>query len=123
FAGFRNDLPRVLPNLELVVHPARREGLGVALLQAAACGVPTVACRAGGIPEAVRDGENGLLVEPGDTGALASAVNRLLAEPALARRYGAAGRVLVQRAFSIEAMVRGNLAVYAKISAGRRHGY
>ncbi|MDN5849440.1 MAG: glycosyltransferase [Nitrococcus sp.] len=122
FAGFRDDLPRVLPNLDMVVHPACREGLGVALLQAAACGVPTVASRVGGIPEAVRDGESGLLVEPGDTPALAAAVNRLLAHPALARHYGAAGRVLVQRAFSIEAMMRGNLAVYrSTLAATARH--
>ena len=50
FAGFRDDLHRVLPCIDVVVHPASMEGLGVALLQAAACGVPIVAGRAGGIP-------------------------------------------------------------------------
>lgn len=117
FAGFRDDLPRILPNLDLIAHPAAMEGLGVALLQAAACGVPVVACRAGGIPEAVRDGETGLLVEPGDAPALAAAVNRLLDDPRLARRYGATGRILAEREFSVAAMVNGNLAVYESVLA------
>ncbi len=66
-AGFREDLAEILPCLDLVVHPALMEGLGVSLLQAASAGVPIVASRVGGIPEAVRDGENGLLVPPGDS--------------------------------------------------------
>jgi glycosyltransferase involved in cell wall biosynthesis len=53
-AGFRDDLTEVLPCLDLLVHPATMEGLGVSLLQASAAGVPIVASRAGGIPEAVR---------------------------------------------------------------------
>ena len=119
-AGFRDDLPRILPCLDLLVHPAHREGLGVSLLQASAAGVPIVACRAGGIPEAVRDGENGLLVPPGDAGALRDAIARLLRDPVLARRLGEGGRALVAREFSLDSMVEGNLAIYREMLA--EHG-
>lgn len=119
FVGFRNDLPRVLPHLELLVHPAEKEGLGVALLQAAACAVPIVAGRAGGMPEIVRPGLNGELIEPGDAAALARQTLALLGDPARRAAYGAAGRELVLREFSVDAMVRGNLAVYRSVLAAR----
>lgn len=115
FPGFRRDLDRLLPCLDLLAHPAHMEGLGVALLQAAACGVPIVGGRAGGIPEIVRPGLNGELVEPGDAAGLAAALNRLLDDPALRLRYGVAGRDWVERHFSIDAMVEGNLAVYRRL--------
>jgi glycosyltransferase involved in cell wall biosynthesis len=113
--GFREDLPALLPCLDLVVHPALMEGLGVSLLQAAAAGLPIVASRVGGIPEVVRDGRNGRLVPPGDAQALATAVGELLGDAALRGRLGAAGQALVREAFSVEAMVRGNLDVYREL--------
>jgi len=116
--GFRDDLPRILPALDLLVHPADAEGLGVALLQAGACGVPVVASRVGGIPECIRHGHNGLLVPPADTGALLQAVDGMLSRPGLAARLGGNGRRLVREHFSVDAMVRGNLAVYREIVAG-----
>lgn len=114
-AGFRADLEVLLPCLDLVVHPARMEGLGVSLLQAASAGVPIVATRVGGIPEAVRDGENGLLVPPGDPSALGAAIDRLLGDLALRRALGAGGQALMRREFSIDGMVEGNLAVYREL--------
>ncbi len=121
-AGFRVDLPRILPCLDLLVHPAYREGLGVSLLQASAAGVPIVACRAGGIPEAVRDGVNGLLVPLGDVNALREAIARLLRDPDLARALGDAGRELVAKEFSPDSMVEGNLAVYREVLAEKGRG-
>ncbi|TCW40085.1 glycosyltransferase involved in cell wall biosynthesis [Marichromatium gracile] len=117
--GFRDDLAEILPCLDLVVHPALMEGLGVSLLQAASAGVPIVASRAGGIPEAVRDGENGVLVEPGDAEALGAAISALLADPARRRALGAGGQALMRRDFSIDGMVEGNLAVYRELLAER----
>jgi glycosyltransferase involved in cell wall biosynthesis len=114
-AGFRSDLERILPCLDLVVHPATLEGLGVSLLQAAAAGLPIVAARAGGIPEVVRDGENGLLVPPGDSRSLGEAVLWMLDHPDEARALGARGRALVEREFSVPAMVAGNLRVYREL--------
>ncbi|WP_309544944.1 glycosyltransferase [Alkalilimnicola ehrlichii] len=116
--GFRNDLERILPCLDLVVHPAYREGLGVALLQAAACGVPIVAARAGGIPEIVHDGINGRLIAPGAVEELVEAVDALLTQPALAKAYGRQGREIAKERFSIQAMVAGNLAVYRDVLDG-----
>ncbi len=110
--GFREDLAEILPCLDLLVHPALMEGLGVSLLQAASAGVPIIASRAGGIPEAVRDGENGLLVPPGDVTALRESVGVLLADPERRRALGAGGQALMAREFSIDAMVEGNLAIY-----------
>lgn len=120
--GFRDDLADWLPCLEILVHPALREGLGVALLQASAAGVPIVASRVGGIPEAVRDGFNGLLVPPGEVMALRAALARLLAEPETRARFGQAGSVWVREAFSLTAMTAGNVAVYNELvrSGGHR---
>lgn len=115
FAGFRDDLPRWMGALDLLVHPAYMEGLGVSLLQAAAAGVPIIATRVGGIPEAVRDGENGLLVAPGDVEALLAALRRLIGDAPLRARLSAGGRALIAREFSIDAMVEGNLAVYREL--------
>ncbi|MCF6211558.1 MAG: glycosyltransferase family 4 protein [Gammaproteobacteria bacterium] len=112
FAGFRDDLEHLLPCLDLVVHPAEMEGLGVSLLQAAACGVPIVAFPAGGIPEIVREGENGYLLPVGDVEGLRDRIIELLQAPERMREMGRCGRALVEREFSIDSMVRGNLAVY-----------
>jgi glycosyltransferase involved in cell wall biosynthesis len=113
--GYREDLPRLLPCMDLLVHPAMLEGLGVSLLQASAAGVPIVASRVGGIPEAVRDGVNGRLVPPADVPALTAAILTLLADGDLRRRMGDTGRALVAREFSVAGMVAGNLAVYREL--------
>jgi len=118
FAGFVDDLERLLPCLDLLVHPAHMEGLGVILLQASAAGVPIVAARAGGIPEVVREGINGLLVPPGDPTSLAGAVLRVLEAPLLSARLREGGRALAREEFSVGAMVRGNLAVYREVLGG-----
>ena len=114
--GGRADRDRLGPQIDLLVHPAHREGLGVALLEAAA-GVPIVAARAGGVPEVVRDGENGLLVPPGDPEALAAAVNGLLDDPDQCRAVGATARRGVVERFSVARMLAGNLQVYRAIVA------
>ena len=113
--GFRDDLERVLPCVDLVVHPAALERHGESLLQAAACGVALVATRAGGIPEVVEDGVNGTLVAPGDAAALGAATAQLLGDPPLRARFGEAGRALALERFSVDAMVDGNRAVYEAV--------
>lgn len=114
-AGFRDDLPRILPCLDILVHPALMEGLGVSLLQASSAGLPIVATRVGGIPEAVEDEVTGLLVEPGRADALAVAIRRLLEDRTLRQRMGRAGRERVEREFSADLMVEGNLRVYREL--------
>ena len=113
--GFLTDIETVLPHLAFLVHPARTEGLGVALLQAASAGLAVIASRAGGMPEAVLDEGTGLLIPPGDAQVLVAAMERLLSDPVLADEYGAAGRRRMAAEFSIAAMAAGNLAVYRQL--------
>ena len=111
--GFREDLERVLPCLYGVVHPADMEGLGVSLLQAAAAGVPIIGSNAGGIPEIVHDGVNGYLIPVGDTQRLQERFEHLLNNSKQAQELGTNGQHIAQENFSINTMVRGNLAVYS----------
>jgi len=116
-AGFRPDLERILPCIDILVHPAEMEGLGVSLLQAAACGVAIVATRAGGMPEIVDDDYNGYLIAPGAVDELVDRVKLLLEQPQRLAAMGEHGRQLVAERFSLAAMVRGNLAVYKRLLA------
>ncbi len=115
FAGFRDDLPNYLAHIDLLVHPAAMEGLGVSLIEAAAAGVPIVANPAGGIPEIVRDGENGLLVNCADPTILGQAILGLQQNDTLRKAFGLRGRQIVDQFFSVDAMVEGNLAVYQRL--------
>jgi glycosyltransferase involved in cell wall biosynthesis len=117
FAGHRSDLPRWMGNLDLLVHPATMEGMGVALLQASSAGVPIVASEAGGIGEAVRNGINGVLVPPADVVALHMAIRALMDDEARRRQLGRAGRELVQKNFSVDTMVEQHAALYREILA------
>ncbi|MEL7535948.1 MAG: glycosyltransferase [Pseudomonadota bacterium] len=117
FCGFRDDLARILPCLDLIVHPATAEGMGVALLEAAAAALPVVAFHAGGVGEVVIDGETGLLVASGDTAALAGAVCKVLGDRELARAYGVAARRRIQASFSVSEHVERHVALYKKLLA------
>ncbi len=91
------DLHRYYNACDVFVMPSREErpyveGFGIAFLEANACGKPVVGARTGGIPDAVRHGETGLLVEPDDESGLADALTQLLCDPPLATRLGRNGR-------------------------------
>lgn len=119
-AGFRDDLAELLPELDVLVHPAEREGLGVAVLEALAAGVPVVGARAGGVPDVIEDGLTGLLAAPGDDAAFAAAIARVLADAGLREMLIVQGRCKVVADFSIARMARGNLDVYREVIGG--HG-
>jgi glycosyltransferase involved in cell wall biosynthesis len=116
FAGYRQDLDRFIGYFKLLVHPAEREGLGIAVLEAQAAGVPVVGFRTGGLVEAIADGETGLLVAPGDVSALAAAILRLIEDDEERTRFAAAGPARICSDFGIDAMVDGNLAVYCEVA-------
>ena len=107
---------------ELLVHPARWEGFGLALLEAMLAAKPVVATRVSAAPELVADGETGVLVPPDDAPALADAVLSLLADPARAASLGEAGRARARSEFSVARMAVRTAAVYAsaKLAARRR---
>jgi glycosyltransferase involved in cell wall biosynthesis len=115
FEGFREDLDRWMGAFDLLVHPALAEGLGVITLKAQAAGVPVIAFRAGGVPEAVRDGEAGILVRPGDVPALTEALASLIDDAGLRSRYGAAGRARMREEFSVETMTEKHLDLYKRL--------
>jgi glycosyltransferase involved in cell wall biosynthesis len=89
FTGMRDDVSELLPAFDVFVLSSRYEGLPIALLEAMATGVPSVATRVGGIPEVVTDGVDGLLIEPGEPDEIVKAVDRILGDPALAAQLGA----------------------------------
>jgi len=88
----RERLAEEYVNASAFCLPSVQEGFGIVFLEAMAAELPVVACRIAAVPEVVLDGTTGLLVEPRDPGALAEALERLIAEPALAKRLGQEGR-------------------------------
>jgi glycosyltransferase involved in cell wall biosynthesis len=115
--GQRSDVGDVLNACDVFVLPSRREGLGVAALEAMASARPLVASAVGGLGDAVLDGRTGLLVPPEDPPALATALERLLNDAALRARLGAAGPQRVAEGFLPEQMVAGYEAVYREVLA------
>jgi len=120
FPGFRTDLERIMPCLDFLLHPATMEGLGIALLQAAAAEIPIIGSRAGGIPEIVHDGINGYLIDPGYSSEIVSTVLALLEDPEKRKVFGKAGRRIVESSFSIDAMVEGYMHIYDEINNAQK---
>jgi glycosyltransferase involved in cell wall biosynthesis len=117
---FRRAAVFVLPTVEHTCYDrpvAVTELLSLSALEAMASGTPVVASRTGGLPEVVRDGETGLLVTPGDVAELRDGIDRLLRDPALARRMGRQARALVLDRFTWEETARRCLAAYAELGS------
>ncbi|RKY68545.1 MAG: glycosyl transferase [Candidatus Latescibacterota bacterium] len=125
FTGFRKDIPRLLSIFDVFVVSSYLEGLCTSILDAMVAGVPVVATQAGGIPEVIKDGENGVLVPPRDPERLAGAVLRVLNDPELAHRLVETGYSRV-REFSAERMANKTEEVYRsvlKAKSGERSTY
>lgn len=118
FAGFRDDLDDFIGCFDLLVHPALTEGLGVAALKAAAAGVPVVGFDAGGLNEAVVNGETGLLATAEDVDGLQHAIATLMQDDAMRQSMSAAGRERMQKAFSIDTMADKHVALYESVIHG-----
>jgi glycosyltransferase involved in cell wall biosynthesis len=115
------ELSKLYARAAVVVCPSHREGFGVACLEAMAHGRPVVASAVGGLLDLVVDGETGIHVLPRDVGALRAALERLLADPALRRRMGEAGRLRAAERFSWDAVTRDTVELYARY-AGKKSG-
>lgn len=126
FTGFLDHarIPAVLRHVDVLVLPSAYEELGSVLVEAMATGLPIVASDVGGIPDLIRDGDNGLLASPGDTIALAGAIGRLLTEPETAARLGAAARRSVRDhawpSLAVHVLDVYLQAIAAKAEVGRR---
>lgn len=114
--GYREDMPEVYARAHIVCLPSYyAEGLPKVLLEAAASGRPCVTTDRPGCRDAVRDGQNGLLVPPRDPGALALALARLIESPRLRRKMGLKGREMVEAEFSIESVVEKTINLYEEL--------
>jgi glycosyltransferase involved in cell wall biosynthesis len=122
FLGFRRDLPDLFAAADLVVLPSVAEAFGLAVAEALYLGCAVVATRAGGLPEIVDDGRDGILVPPGDSGALAEAILSLLADPARRRAFGKQGHQKMASGYSFEAMVRGYETITRRLVEAQRAG-
>lgn len=112
-----DDLPALLALADLCWHPSDRDGLPNALLEAMACGKATIGARAGGIPDVLDDGElAGLLIPPGDPGALAELTAALLADRPRLAALEAVGRARVAERFTPEAELAAYEALYAELA-------
>jgi glycosyltransferase involved in cell wall biosynthesis len=116
FHGEVRDIPALLARARLFVLPSQTEGISLTLLEAQARGLPVVATAVGGSPEVVEQDATGLLVPSRDPAALAGAIRSLLADAALGRRMGQAGRARVEKCFDIATMTREYEALYACMS-------
>lgn len=120
FLGGRTDVADCIRASDLFVHPSHEEGFSNAILEAMAGGKAVVAYDVGGNPEAVRDGETGLLVPLRQPAALGDALTRLLADPSRRDAMGEAGRGRAAERFSMERMVEEMERLYDRLMTGER---
>ena len=120
FLGSRSDIPALLRASDLFVLPSRYEGFPLALLEAMAAEVAVVATRIAGVDELVVDGQNGDLVEAGDSAALGSAITSLLADPDRRKELATRGHELVLQRYGAEATTARVTRVYDELV--RPHG-
>jgi len=121
------DLPGVYLSSDVFVLPSvvnekgNTEGLGVVLLEAMACGLPAVGSNVGGIPDVIKDGANGFLVEPANVPMIAEKINILLQDDHLRKEMGRAGRRFVEKNFSWEMTSRKLIDLYGRVLASKSH--
>jgi glycosyltransferase involved in cell wall biosynthesis len=113
---FTTNLESDLSQASVFVYITHSEGLGSAVLLAMSAGVPVIASKIGGLPEIIRHGENGLLVE-NSVEAVAAAIHNLVERPDFAACLGAAARRTVQEKFTAERMVRRTMEIYRQVLA------
>jgi len=112
FLGPREDVLSLLKMSDVYCNASRSEGFSNAILEAMACGLPCVATRVGGNPEAVEDGRSGFLVASADPDTLADGIRTLLRQPQRAKEMGREGRRIVEAKFTISAMISRLVELY-----------
>jgi sugar transferase (PEP-CTERM/EpsH1 system associated) len=119
FLGHRSDIEHVFAALDVFVLPSRSEGMSNTILEAMASGVPVVATGVGGADELVEHRRTGLLVPPADSGALAEALEALIADSRLRARMAYAARLKAEDEFSLSRMLRDYEALYVTLAKSR----
>lgn len=109
------DLIQLYHNCDVVVAPSRYESFGLIYAEAMSHGKPVIGCRAGGVPEVVRDNVTGILTEPGDAASLVSAMRQLANDPLLRHRMGIAARADFLARFSAAHLAKASGAMYREI--------
>jgi len=122
FLGEISDVPSLLSDAHLAVHPSRSEGLSNAVLEAMGEGLPVVATAVGGTPEMIVDGSRGLLVPPDDPPALTNAIRCLLRDPQLRGRLGQEALTWVRRYCSESAVATAYESAFSRAIIGERRG-
>ncbi len=115
FLGHRDDVRDLLALCDAFVLPSVSEGMPLALLEAMAAGLPTVATGVGGVTEVINDGATGLLVPPRDSHALAKAIATLLEDQRLSKKLGESARELVASRYSLDVMVQAYQGIYSAL--------
>lgn len=117
FTGQRNDVDLLLKLADIFILPSmEREGLGIALIEAMAAGLPVIGTRLGGIPEVIEENVNGLLLAPGNSEELAAAIEKLIADPAIREKMGRMGRKIYEEKFTAEKMVTNIESLYDELT-------
>lgn len=111
FGGYRRDVPQILKGVDIFTLVSKHEGLPKSIMEAMAAGKPVVATNVRGNRDLVEDGKTGLLVEPGDVDGLAAAIEKLVSDPELRAKMGAAGQKKVQD-YSLEKVLTEMAAIY-----------
>jgi glycosyltransferase involved in cell wall biosynthesis len=114
-AGQHSDMPGIYAAMDIFVLPSLNEGLPMTILEAMAASRPVIATRVGAIPSVIKDGETGLLVDPGDVNGLRDALTRLLTDSDLCCSIGSAGHDWVSRNYTSEAMALKYRAMYDEV--------
>ena len=117
FLGYQEQVAPYYAALDAMILPSGNEGTPVSAIEALAAGRPVVATRVGGLPDVVREGEDGFLVSPGDVDELADRLERLAADEELRRRMGEAGRERVLPRYSVERLIDDVDALYRSLLA------
>lgn len=120
FAGFRRDVPELLKQADLLIHPGREESFGRALIEAMASGLPVIAAGGGGVEEVIEDGVTGVIVRSASPEVWVEAIEKLHRDPSLRRKMGAAGRRRVEKHFTIESHMAGVEQIYEEVLSSSR---
>jgi glycosyltransferase involved in cell wall biosynthesis len=113
--GSRSDVYQLLPGVDAFILSSKREGFPMSILEAMAAGLPVIATKVGGIPEVIKDGENGILVPPQDQNSLANAICSVLDDSEFATNLASRARITVEQNYSIQAITEAYAKIYLSV--------